>query len=50
MSSIRMVSSYEPACSYHGWEVCDRCHIAAYAFGSCSIMGWVWALSGSGKM
>jgi len=45
-----MVSVYEPACSCHGWEVRDGCPIAAYTFGSSSIAGWVWALSGNRKM
>jgi hypothetical protein len=45
-----MVSSYEQACSCHGWELRDGCHIAAYAFGFSSIAGWVWALNGSRKM
>jgi hypothetical protein len=45
MSSTATISSYEQACSRHGWEVPDGYKFAAYAFASSSITGRVWALN-----
>jgi hypothetical protein len=50
MSSTVTISSYEQACSRHGWEVPDGYKFAAYAFASSSITGRVWALNRSQEM